>query len=194
MTEIIKPGAGILFMKVGTHAQEDLDTIIARKAQEIEDEGFAMWGYGGSTCHPRSMVQPFAEIFAERELPVHLVMQEMDSRHFAEPIRADQYSPDGVNWKDIPPGIHVLGSRYALVIKDLGRCNMSLPLNQTRVPVGPSRGRIGSRYLKGQVDKACLEVLDQPEVVNEEDLKGDIAISLVAELHAPYAVFLRNKT
>lgn len=193
MSAIIKPGAGVLFMKVGTHAQEDLETIIARKTQEIEDEGIGMWGYGGSTCHPRSMVQPFAKIFEGRGKPIHLVMQEMTSRHFAEPIRADQYSPDGVNWVDIPDKIHVRGSRFALVLKNLQRREMTLPLDQTRVPIGPSMGRVGSRYLRGQVDKACLEILDRPEAVNEEDPK-EIAISLVAELAAPYAVFLRNKT
>jgi hypothetical protein len=193
MSGIIKPGAGVLFMKVGTHAQEDLDAIIARKTKEIEETGYGMWGYGGSTCHPRSMVQPFAEIFEERGQPIHLVMQEMNSRHFAEPLRADQFSADSVTWSDIPPSIHVLGSRYALVIRSLTRCEMSLPLDQTRVPVGPSMGRIGSRYLRGQVDKACLEVLDRPEAVNEGDPRA-LAINLVAELQSPYAVFLRNKS
>ena len=68
----------------------------------------------------------------------------------------------------------------------------SITLDQTRVPVGPSMGRVGSRYLRGQVDKACLEILDRPEAVNEGDPK-EIEISLVAELAPPYAVFLRNR-
>jgi hypothetical protein len=193
MNTVIKPGAGVLFMKVGTHAQEDLEAIIARKTKEIEDAGFGMWGYGGSTCHPQSMVQPFAESFAVRGQPIHLVMQQMTSRHFAEPLRADQYSADNATWRDIPASINVLGSRYALVIKNLERCKMMLPLDQTRVPVGKSMGRIGSRYLRGQVDKACLEVLERPEMVNEGDPR-DIEINLVAELEQPYAVFLRSKT
>jgi hypothetical protein len=192
MNSVIKPGAGLLFMKVGQHAQEELGEIIARKRKEIEDAGFGMWGYGGSTCHPQSMVQPFAEAFAARGEPIHLVMREMTSRHFAEQLRADQYSADNVKWEDIPRAINVLGSRYALVIRSLDRCEMTLPLDQTRVPIGPSMGRIGSRYLRGQVDKACLEVLEKPEAVNEGDPR-DVEINLVAELKAPYAVFLRNK-
>ena len=79
------------------------------------------------------------------------------------------------------------------VLKSLERREMKLPLDQTRVPVGPSMGRVGSRYMRGQVDKACLEILDRPEAVNDGDPK-EIAISLVAELAAPYAVFLRNNT
>jgi len=47
MTELFVPGAGLLFMKVGVHAQETLEDIIRRKSEEIEKEGFAMWGYGG---------------------------------------------------------------------------------------------------------------------------------------------------
>ena len=37
MSEIIHPGAGLLYMKVGTHAREGLEEIIARKRKEIDD-------------------------------------------------------------------------------------------------------------------------------------------------------------
>ena len=47
-------------MKVGTHASEELSDIIGRKRAEIEAEGMAFWGYGGGTCHPSTMVRPFA--------------------------------------------------------------------------------------------------------------------------------------
>ena len=63
MAMILKPGQGLLYMKVGTHAQESLEAIIARKTREIEQAGFALWGYGGSTCHPQTMVQPFVRSF-----------------------------------------------------------------------------------------------------------------------------------
>lgn len=191
MTTIVKPGAGLLFMKVGTHAQETLEDIIARKTKEIKDTGYAMWGYGGNTCHPRTMVQPFAEDLAARHQPIVLCMQAMESKHFAEPLRANEFSPDGINWQLIPPTIHVLGSRYALVIKDLRLEEHNLPLNQTKVAVGNSRGRLGSRYIQGRVDKACLEVIEEPERTNDPETTL-IKIDLVAELAEPYAVFLRD--
>lgn len=193
MSDIIQPGAGVLFMKVGTHAKEDLAAIIARKTKEIKDAGFAMWGYGGGTCHPASMVQPFAQKFAKAGQPIFLCMEAMNSNHFAEQLAAAEYSADNKNWKEIPPTINVLGSRYALMIKDLRQEDLQLPLNQTRVAVGPSIGRLGSRYIQGRVDKACLEVLDTPERANEEEAAPkERPISLVAELMEPYAVFLRN--
>jgi hypothetical protein len=187
MSSLIIPGSGVLFMKVGTHAREGLADIIARKRKEIEDVGFAMWGYGGRTCYPTSMVQPFVEKFATQGRPIHLVMHRMNSRHYAEQVRAERFSIDGVNWKLIPKGINVLGSRYALVLKDLREHDEDLDLSATRVAVGPNKGRLGSRYLRGQADKACLEVV-APEGVNEPAKK--VKIDLVAELAPPYAVFL----
>ena len=192
MNEIIHPGAGVLFMKVGRHAQENLADIIARKSKEIERCGHTMWGYGGNTCHPTSMVQPFARSFAERGEPIHLCMEEMDSKHFGEPLCAAEYSPDGVTWSQIASEIEVRGSRYALVIKDLRLTRFVLLLDQTRVAVGPSSGRLGSRYVEGRVDKACLEVVDTPERKNEETVSTERPIGLVAELLEPYAVFLRH--
>lgn len=191
MTEIIRPGTGVLFMKVGTHANENLSNIIKRKSKEIEDTGYAMWGYGGNTCHPSSMVQPFAKAFADRGKPIFLVMEPMQSNHFAEPLAAAEYSSDGINWKEVPESIHVLGSRYALIVDKLRQEEFTFPLNQTRVSVGPNRGRLGSQYIAGRVDKACLEVLDEEELVNDQS-RNKREIGLVAELREPFAVFLRN--
>jgi hypothetical protein len=193
MKKQLKPGAGILFMKVGTHAREPLEDIIARKTREIVETGYAMWGYGGGTCHPSTMVQPFAEGFARAGNVIYLVMQEMESKHFAEQIRADQFSVDGASWEDIPETINVLGSRYALLVKNLRKERFDLPLGRTRVGVGNSIGLQGSRYVQGRVDKACLEVTeDMSKPMQAEE--AIVPIGLVAELVKPYAVFLRNRS
>jgi hypothetical protein len=180
----IQPGDSILFMKVGTHASEELSEIIDRKRAEIDAEGFALWGYGGNTCHPTSMVQPFALASTG---PIVLAMLPMDSNHFAEPVRAEEYSPDGINWQPVPAGIHCRGSRYALLIDSLEEVEDKVDLAKTRVAVGPSRGKVGADYIQGRVDKACLEVTD--------DLAGEptiVEIGVRANLVKPYAVFLRN--
>lgn len=177
-------------MKVGTHAKEPLDEIIARKSKEIEDEGYALWGYGGNTCHPRTMVQPFAESFVSRGGTIYLCMQPMDSKHFAEQMRAEYSSANGEQWDLIPAGINVLGSRYALVIKGLRPEELELSLSHTRVAIGNSRGRPGNKYIQGRVDKACLEITDASEPAGE-DGESKIKIDLVAELQEPYAVFVK---
>lgn len=190
MSSIIRPGARILYMKVGTHADEPLDKIFARKMKEIEQEGVAYWGYGGGTCHPVNTVQPFAASFEEQGGTIYLCMHPMNSRHFAPSARADEFSVDGISWQPIPPGINVTGSRYALVIKDLQRENFMLPLRDTRVSMGNSVGAIGSKYISGRVDKACLEITDPMDGTDHEL----VDIGLVARIVKPYAVFVRNVT
>ena len=191
MSVLIEPGAGVLYMKVGTHARERLEDIVERKSREIREAGYGMWGYGGNTCHPSTMVQPFAREFQARGRRIHLVMEEMESKHFAEPYCAAEYSVDGLEWERVPEEIEVRGSRYALVIKNLRRDEIALPLHRTHVPVGPSTGRVGSRYVRGRVDKACLEIDPAGEGPAEEE--GDEReIGLVAEVVEPYAVYLRN--
>ena len=176
-------------MKVGTHAQEGLNDIIARKRKKYEDAGFSFWGYGGNTCHPQTMVQPFARSFEERGGIIYLCMEPMESKHFAEPIRAKQFSVDGSNWQEIHTAINVLGSRYALVIKNLRQEEFDLQLEKTRVALGNSLGRYGSRYIAGRVDKACLEVVENAD---PEAPKAQVRIGLVAEIVKPYAVYIRN--
>jgi hypothetical protein len=174
-------------MKVGTHAKEGLTQIIERKRLEIADAGYAMWGYGGNTCHPNT-VQPFAASSAREGRIIRLCMEEMDSHHFAEQVRAAQYSIDDRIWHDIPSEISVMGSRFALCISSLIELDspIDLPLDSTQVAIGRSRGRIGSDYIKGRVDKACLTVLG---VTGEPE--SSKKISLVADIVEPYAVFLR---
>jgi hypothetical protein len=186
MTETFHAGDGVLFMKVGTHANEPLDEIFERKRREIDEAGFAMWGYGGNTCHPRTMVQPFAHEHRVAGRPIRLVMEPMNSKHFAAKLRADQFSVDGFDWSDIPNAINVLGSRYALCIRDLRETDSELTLSETRVALGNSMGKSGDLYVRGRVDKACLDV------VGRGHAGPVVEIGLVADLVEPYAVFLRN--
>lgn len=189
MTEIIHPGAGLIFMKVGTHAQESLEEIIDRKRKEIEDAGYALWGYGGNTCHPLTRVQPFAREFVERSGVIYLCMEPMRSSHYAQPVRANESSADGISWSEIPPEINVLGSRHALAIRDLRLERFRLPLAATRVAIGTQAGRPGDQYVTGRVDKACLEVVAEP--ADGAAAGTEKEIGLVAELVEPYAVLLR---
>jgi hypothetical protein len=189
MPPIIKCGTGLLYMKVGNHAQETLEVIVERKRKEIEDAGYALWGYGGNTCHPTSMVQPFARDFHRRAGVIYLYMEPMTSKHFGPPVRAAECSTDGINWEKIPAPINVTGSRYALAVRDLRYTDIYLPLAKTKVAIGNSIGRAGNKYVAGRVDKACLEVTQDISTELEEPA---VHIGLVAEMVPPYAVFVRN--
>lgn len=188
MTEILQPGQGLLFMKVGIHAKETLEDIIDRKQKEFQKTGMIFWGYGGNTCHPTKHVQPFARQISSHGKDVILVMQKINSNHFAEPIRAEEYSDDGISWKPVPSGIDVLGSRYALVLEQLEFGEFDLDLEAMQVAVGPSRGCIAPDYLRGRVDKGCFEYT--PGSIRSL-VKDDRPISLFAKLQPPYAVHLK---
>lgn len=185
MTDQVLPGDQILYMKVGMHAQESLEDILKRKQAEIDRVGFAMWGYGGPTCHP-ARVQQHAGECAEVGRPIRLVMEPVNSKHDREPKRAEYFSLDNHEWEQVPDGINVLGSRYALCITNLREVDEDLPLAATQVAFGPSIGKAGDAYIKGRVDKACLEVV--PDY-------GDgkvVSIKLSADLVSPWSVFLRT--
>lgn len=190
MTIILKPHQPILYMKIGIHACENLDDIIGRKLKEIQDEGVAFWGYGGNTCHP-TRVRPFAKEQMAEGRTIFLCMEKMDSHHFAEPARADEYSVNGATWKAVPRGINVLGSRFALAIKNLREEKFDLPLARTVVAMGPCEGRRGNQYIAGRVDKAVLDLDEDINIPVGPDERVS-KIGLVAELAEPYAVFLRN--
>lgn len=185
----LRPGSGFIFMKVGVHAQESLKDILARKQKELADAGVSFWGYGGNTCHPTTKVQPFVSRLAKAGQEVYLCMHEMVSKHYADPVRAEEYSVDGQTWEKVPKGVNVLGSRYALVLTSFQGTEFEVSLAHTRVGVGLQEGRAGADYIRGRVDKACLEVTEERLPTSDGDrvLKIDVA----AKLAAPYAVLLR---
>ena len=184
---LLAPNSGVIFMKVGNHAQETLDDIVRRKRKELDDAGVIYWGYGGSTCHPLTVVKPYADRLERAGHVIHLLMEPMDSKHFAEPALAEEYSDDGVKWKPIPRGVHVRGSRYALVLDSFDEQTLDLDLSQLRVAIGACQGRPASEYVKGRVDKGCF-------VVDPSLRPADLPpkhIGLIASVRSPYAVLLR---
>jgi len=189
MTYRPPPGSGFIFMKVGVHAREPLEEIIARKRQEIADAGVSFWGYGGNTCHPITKVRPFVSRLVGSGQEVYLCMHEMTSSHYAEPVRAAEYSEDGVSWLKVPHGINVRGSRYALALKTIEETDLDLKLAETKVGVGLQAGKSGEDYIQGRVDKACLEMLDVAPSATSPDRV--LKVTLAARLVSPYAVLLR---
>ena len=184
---LLKAGDAFLYMKVGVHANESLEDIIQRKRSEIEQAGVAFWGYGGSSCHPLTAVQPFVKEVTAHGTKVRLLMQEITSRHFADGL-AREYSADGKNYQPIPAGIKVLGSRYALVLKNLDSIDFQLALSDTTVGVGRLVGSPGDRYIRGHVDKACLVYAPGANLAAGGP---PINLGLTGDLAAPYAVLLR---
>lgn len=181
----------MLFMKVGLHAGETLDQILARKQAEYDATGMIFWGYGGSNCHPVNQVQPFVRSHIE-ESPagIHLVMAPINSVADPQVLPATEYSSDNVNWSPIPKGINVTGSKYALVLEEIQPCELELQMEEFVVGVGPSKGKGANDYLRGRSDKACLS--KGVAGAGDKGLKlRSQEIAFAAKLQDPYAVFVR---
>ncbi len=145
-----------LFMKVGNHAGETWDEILARKQKEYEKTGMIFWGYGGNACHPISRVQPFARLAIREQGKILLVMEPINSNADPDIVPAKEFSRDGVLWEPIPKGINVLGSRYAFVLGEIRPGELEVRLNSLEVAIGPSAGKAAETYLQGRTDKGCL--------------------------------------
>jgi hypothetical protein len=181
----------IIFMKVGRHAGETFEEILERKQREYERTGMIFWGYGGGTMHPIQRVQPFARMRVQHGKSVSIVMEEIISRHPDTEVFATHYSRDGVSWEAIPKDIQVRGSRYALVLNELHESSLDIDLRDYQVGAGPSEGALASTYLKGRVDKGCLE---KREVVDGSEASKIIRVRHAALLKDPFAVLLKSES
>ena len=178
-----------VFMKVGNHAGESFEQILARKQKEFDKTGMTFWGYGGSACHPVNQVRPFAYSQIKKNGSIYLLMHSVKSNFSQNPLPAKDYSTDGVNWEPIPDGIIVTGSKYALVLDEIHPSDLEVDMNQFSVGIGPSKNKLASSYLKGQTDKACLETALQAQAKKEKPAIKKI--DFTAQLQDPYAVLLR---
>jgi hypothetical protein len=178
---LIEPSAAIV-MKVGFHAGEEWNEIIARKQGEISSAGVTFWGYGGSACHPLRQVQPFAH---QCEEDVVVAMLWTESRPLSPSRTAEEMSVDGEHWQPLPPAVRITGSKWALVLDQLNACEETVDLGVYEIGVGPSAGKLATAYLRGQSDKACVR---RSAVRTRPDPRTVVACGQLAE---PWAVFLR---
>ena len=130
-----------IFMKVGDHAAEAWEQILERKRREYDEAGMIFWGYGGNACHPINQVQPFAKLVLKEMDDIVVVMEYIHSNADPDIVAATEYSQDGVLWEQIPSGIKVTGSRYALVLGEIQPGDLEVSLNQYEVAIGPSPAR-----------------------------------------------------
>lgn len=172
----------IIIMKCGTHAGEKINDIFNRKKKEEKDNGFIYWGYGGTLCHPLNQVQPFCK----NSKKVYLLLTPTNSELNNEPKKSNYFSIDNKIWNNIDTKINVFGSKYALVINNLQKCDFYINLSEYEIAIGNSKGKNLAEYLNGRVDKACASKINN---TNEEIRK--IKIVMVAELLNPYSIFVK---
>lgn len=177
----------IVIMKIGRHAGEELTDIIARKRAEESVAGHFYWGYGGTLCHPRTQVQPFARSMREHGGAPMAVFIASASRSAIATHHASEYSADQRNWQSLPAGITVTGSAFALVCRGLRQVNTQLDLSRYDVAIGPHQGQDLGEYLRSRTDKACATLVRDAALIGGPMVR----VLYVAELVEPFAVVLR---
>lgn len=175
---VLAPRSAVV-MKVGYHVSEAWEEIVARKFAEQESVGHCFWGYGGSTCHPTRQVQPFCQ----RNEPSFVGIATR-SRFQSIAATSSEYSADGKHWAPLPKGVSVVGSRYALCLKNLSLSPCAFPIGRYLVGIGPMRGTALVEYMQYRCDKGCA--------VRGPAGSGEIRLpAIVGVVTAPYAVFVR---
>ena len=178
----------IIFMKYGRHADQDVARILKDKKADLERFGYFYWGYGGSACNPGSQVQPFVD-GAGAEVRLLMSYTPSTPSPSTKPVPQHEYSCDNINWMAIPDGLHITGSKWAVVCDSLTECDFQLYPHEYEVAVGPNESKRLDQYVKGQSDKACARRrgLVQPD----EDQVAPHRIRIMCSLMKPYAVFVR---
>ena len=186
------PPDRFLFMKVGNHAGETWEQILQRKRREFEAAGRIFWGYGGTTCHPVGMVQPFARLSLQEAGGIALVMEAIDSRADPDIVPATEYSTDGIAWEPMPAGVQVTGSRYALVLDEIKDADLLVNLNEYEVALGPSAGKAAEAYLQGHIDKGCfVKSKEARRPAEGKPRRLTRRATFTAGLQQPFGVLLR---
>ncbi len=80
-----------------------------------------------------------------------------------------------------------MGSKYAIICGALKSCDFMLDLNNYVIPIGNSKGKLLSEYIKARVDKACGQYKDNWESLTPNLVK----ISYYAEIISLYAVYVK---
>jgi hypothetical protein len=179
----------ILFMKVGNEPGETLEAIVERKIKEEETAGVTFWGYGGTLCHPRKVVQPFLAGCCASGLPIQVMMSRTNSELRTTRTIAQECSVDKRKWCPIPNGIMVTTSRYALVLRHFRRCEFEIDIANYVVAYGPKKNTPFNQYIRYHVDKGVATRLASANA--SERPIAPISISFVADLVKPYAIFVR---
>lgn len=172
----------IIFMKIGYHSSEDLESIIKRKKEE-DSNGYFYWGYGGTICHPLNQVRPFC-----KDKKVYLLMSITKSKFEGKSIESYCYSINNKDWLPLPDHILVTSSKYALVCKNLKEVDFDINLNDYEVGIGNNKGKSFEEYIGHRIDKGCAIKKKNSSKDKNNNL---INIKYMAELVEPYSVFIK---
>lgn len=188
MSTSLRPPA-FVWCIAGPHIGESLGDIVERKQRDIENHGWCLWAYGGmGNAHPETEVRRLAAEQADSStLP--LLMPNTGKKYPDNGVPFSTYRTTRAAEPDaIPTGMSpVTGGRssWAFWVTSLELVSgASVDVGRYVAPYARRGAQPLGDYLKGSHGRACAALAPAPGQADER------AIHIVAELVAPYAVFL----
>ena len=176
-------------MKVGPHSGMSLAEIAASKAEEERRLGRHFWGYSGSLCHPRRVVDFVAYARAMTETPVQLLLIETSSDYRSSIGKIAAFSTDQQHYTRFADAVQLEGAQFAFVARDLQRIDSDIDLDAFSVVGGRNDGRSLSQHLRHRINKAFVRTVTHAAAAARISARCRLAYS--ARLVEPFAVWLR---
>jgi hypothetical protein len=177
------PAFGIV-MKVGPHSGMSLDQIVDSKRAEEADLGVHYWGYSGTSCHPRRVLEFVRYVLSVQWTPPTLLLLETDSAYRSHIGHARRFSRDGEAYETIASPVQLQGAQYAFVCRDLKDVNRCFPMDGYSVVGGKNDGVRLSAHLRHRVNKALVRKDTTPEGA------AHARLAYQAQLVEPFVVWL----
>jgi len=178
------PMFGIV-MKVGPHTGMSLDDIVESKFKEEARLGVHYWGYSGTSCRPRRVLEFVAYVLLRQRTPPSLLLLETQSDYASEKIgRIGTFSTDQREYRGFGAPVQLQGAQYAFVACGLQRVDQELRLDTYSVMGGRNDGRPLSQHLRYRVNKAFVRHGSEPASLESSRL------ACLAQLAEPYVIWL----
>lgn len=176
-----------IIMKVGPHSGMSLEEILRSKQQEEQRGGCHYWGYSGTMCHPRRVIEFVSAVISETNRPPDLLLVATPSDYSSCLGPVGEYSTDGKVFHRFSTQVQLQGAQYAFVASNIRHIDQDIDLDDFEVVGGKNDGVRLSQHLRHRVNKACVRRCDNPRPSKK------VRLAYLSSLVEPYAVWLREK-
>lgn len=175
-----------IVMKIGPHSGMSLNEIVESKYKEEAQYGVHYWGYSGTLCHPRRVLDFVSYVLSFKQGPPSLLLIETESNYTTSIGHINCFSKDSKNYEKFDGPIQLQGAQYAFVAQNLHRIDRDFQLDRYSVISGKNDGKPLSLHLRQRVNKAFVKRTPRAKTSHISHL------AYMAQLSAPYVFWLKE--
>lgn len=176
-------------MKVGPHSGMSLSEIVASKVEEESRLGQHYWGYSGTLCHPKRVLEFVEYVRSLQELPPQLLLLETASNYDSSIGKINSFSTDCNRYEVFGGAVQLQGAEFAFVAQGLHSVDRDICLDEFDVVGGKNNGQPLSHHLRHRVNKAFVK----RRPADEREMSQRCRLSYVAQLVSPFVIWLRSE-